>query len=149
MPAAVEIAVRGTALVYALAEGVTVTVGRIGQCEIHIEDQAVSRRHCTLTLQGASVLVNDLSSANGTFLNDVEVQSAAAAPGDVIRVGSTALELRDPAAAVPSAAGTAGVATEADKGIESVIRRRIDPADVEWLSSGTSVMPALELLQRA
>ena len=34
MPAAAEIAVRGTALVYALVEGASVTVGRVAQCEI-------------------------------------------------------------------------------------------------------------------
>ncbi len=149
MHASAEIAVRGTALVYALAEGVTVTVGRIGQCEIHIEDQAVSRRHCTLTLKGPAVLVNDLASANGTFLNELEVTSAAARPGDLIRVGSTVLEYRDPAVSSRGVGGTARMASEGDRGIESVIRRRIEPADVEWLSSGTSAMPALALLQRA
>jgi len=147
MHASAEIAVRGTALVYALAEGVTVTVGRIGQCEIHIEDQAVSRRHCTLTLQGSAVLVNDLASANGTFLNEMEVTSAAARPGDLIRVGSTVLEYRDPSAIAKSS--TARMAAEADRGIESVIRRRIEPAEVDWLSSGTSALPALTLLERA
>ena len=147
MHASAEIAVRGTALVYALAEGVTVTVGRIGQCEIHIEDQAVSRRHCTLTLKGSAVLINDLASANGTFLNEMEVTAAAARPGDLIRVGSTVLEYRDPNAIAKS--GTAQMAVEADRGIESVIRRRIDPAEVDWLSSGTSALPALALLERA
>jgi putative nucleotidyltransferase with HDIG domain len=148
MTPAVEIAVRGTALVYALAEGVTVTVGRVGQCEIHIDDQAVSRRHCTLTLQGSSVIVNDLSSANGTFLNEVEVKAASAGPGDVIRVGSTVLEFRGPSPPA-SATRTARMAAEADKGIEPVIRRRIEPAEVDWLSAGTMALPAIELLQRA
>src|SRR5688572_2459195 len=148
MGAAVEIAVRGTALVYALAENATVTVGRVAQCEIHIDDQAVSRRHCTLSVQGSSLLINDLSSANGTFLNEMEVKSATARPGDLIRVGSTVLEYRDPAAA-HSVTKTARVAAEADKGIESVIRRRIEPAEVDWLATGTSALPAIELLQRA
>jgi pSer/pThr/pTyr-binding forkhead associated (FHA) protein len=70
MPAAVEIAVRGTALVYALVEGASVTVGRVVQCEIHVDDQAVSRRHCTLAVQGGALVVTDLESANGTFLNE-------------------------------------------------------------------------------
>ena len=70
MPAAVEIAVRGTAIVYALVEGASVTVGRVAQCEIHIDDQSVSRRHCTLALRGATLVVTDLESANGTFLNE-------------------------------------------------------------------------------
>ena len=149
MAAAVEIAVRGTALVYALAENATVTVGRVAQCEIHVDDQAVSRRHCTLTVQGSNLVITDLSSANGTFLNEMEVRAATARPGDLIRVGSTVLEYRDPKAAAHSATKTARMAAEADKGIESVIRRRIDPADVEWLATGTSALPAIDLLQRA
>ncbi|HEY7499421.1 MAG TPA: HD domain-containing phosphohydrolase [Vicinamibacterales bacterium] len=144
---AVEIAVRGTALVYALPDGASVTVGRVGLCEIHVDDQAVSRRHCSLVVRGADVLITDLDSANGTFLNERQVKSGTAHPGDLIRVGSTVLEYRDPETRPSS--GTARVAAEADRGIESVIRRRIDPADVEWLSSGTSALPALELLQRA
>jgi putative nucleotidyltransferase with HDIG domain len=147
MSVSVEIAVRGTALVYALADGAAVTVGRVGQCEIHIDDQAVSRRHCSLVVRGSDVLVTDLDSANGTFLNERQVKSGTARPGDLIRVGSTVLEYRDPE--TRASTGTARVATEGDGGIQSVIRRRIDPADVEWLSTGTSALPALELLQRA
>jgi putative nucleotidyltransferase with HDIG domain len=148
MPAAVEIAVRGTALVHALVEGASVTVGRVVQCEIHIDDQAVSRRHCTLAVQGGALVVTDLESANGTFLNERPVKSATARPGDLIRVGSTVLEYRDPDAA-RGAVGTARVVAETDREMESVIRKRIEPAEVDWLSSATSALPALSLLQRA
>src|SRR5262245_65950734 len=96
MPAAIEVAVRGTALVYALVEGASVTVGRIAQCEIHIDDQAVSRRHCTLAVKAGSLVVTDLDSANGTFINECPIQSALARPGDLIRVGATVLEYRPP-----------------------------------------------------
>jgi putative nucleotidyltransferase with HDIG domain len=147
MVGAIEIAVRGTALVYALAEGTSVTVGRVAQCEIHIDDQAVSRRHCTLELRGSDLVVTDLASANGTFVNERQVKSWTAAPGDLIRVGSTILEYRNPLG--PRAALPPVVEAEAEKTMESVIRRRIEPAEVEWLSSGTSVFPALTLLQRA
>ena len=147
MPGAVEIAVRGTALVYAIPDGASVTVGRIAQCEIHIDDQAVSRRHCTLALHGPDLVVTDLSSANGTFVNERPVRSWTAKPGDLIRVGSTVLEYRDPSGT--RAAAPAAVQTEADKTMQSVIRRRIEPAEVEWLSSGTAALPAIALLQRA
>ena len=147
MPAAAEIAVRGTALVYALADGVSVTVGRVMQCEIHIDDQAVSRHHCTLSLNGATIVVTDLESANGTFVNERPVRSATARPGDIIRVGSTVLEYRQPDEA--RATGTARVAAEAGKAMEPVVRKRIEPAEVDWLSSATSALPALHLLQRA
>src|SRR5262245_13728481 len=97
MGATVEIAVRGTALVYALADGASATVGRVAQCEIHVDDHAVSRRHCTLAVRGSDVIVTDLESANGTFVNERPVKSTAARPGDLIRVGSTVLEYRNPA----------------------------------------------------
>jgi putative nucleotidyltransferase with HDIG domain len=148
MPATVEIAVRGTALVYALAEGASVTVGRVTQCEIHVDDQAVSRRHCTLSVRGSELVVTDLESANGTFLNERAVTSEAARPGDLIRVGSTILEYRDPTGP-RRPAQAANVDTDVDGSMQPVIRKRIEPADVEWLSSATSALPALALLQRA
>jgi putative nucleotidyltransferase with HDIG domain len=148
MPATVEIVVRGTALVYALAEGASVTVGRVTQCEIHVDDQAVSRRHCTLTVHGSDLVVTDLESANGTFLNERQIASTTARPGDLIRVGSTILEYRDPASR-QRPAQAANVGTDIDTGMQSVVRKRIEPADVEWLSSATSALPALTLLQRA
>jgi putative nucleotidyltransferase with HDIG domain len=148
MAATVEVAVRGTALVYALADGASVTVGRVSQCEIHIDDQAVSRRHCTLAVNGSGLAVTDLDSANGTFLNERAIKNAVAHPGDLIRVGSTTLEYRDPSTVRP-AARTAQVSAESDSSMLSVIRRRIDPADVEWLSSATSASPELALLRQA
>jgi putative nucleotidyltransferase with HDIG domain len=148
MGAAVEIAVRGTALVFALPDGASVTVGRVGQCEIHVDDQAVSRRHCTLTVRGSELVVTDLESANGTFVNERPVKSGMARPGDLIRVGSTVLEYRDPTG-TRGPGTTARVTDDHDTGMQPVIRRRIDPADVEWLSSGTHAFPPLALLQRA
>jgi putative nucleotidyltransferase with HDIG domain len=148
MPAAAEIAVRGTALVYALVEGASVTVGRVAQCEIHVDDQSVSRRHCTLAVHGSTVVVTDLDSANGTFLNERPVKSSTARPGDVIRVGSTVLEYREPEGA-RHGAGAARVVADAESAMQSVVRKRIEPAEVEWLSSATSALPALSLLQRA
>jgi putative nucleotidyltransferase with HDIG domain len=148
MAATVEVAVRGTALVYALPLGASVTVGRVSQCEIHIDDQAVSRRHCSLAPDGAGLLVTDLDSANGTFLNERPIKSAVAHPGDLIRVGSTILEYRD-ASTLRQPPRTAKVSAESDAGMQSVIRKRIEPADVEWLSSATSASPELALLQRA
>ena len=141
MPAAIEVAVRGTALVYALVEGMSVTVGRVAQCEIHVDDQAVSRRHCTLAVKGATLVVTDLDSANGTFINERPVKSAVARPGDLIRVGATVLEYRAPES-VRQVTDTARVVTDSGRTMESVVRKRIEPAEIEWLSSATSAMPA-------
>ena len=147
MPAAAEIAVRGTALVYALVEGASVTVGRVAQCEIHVDDQSVSRRHCTLAVHGSTVVVTDLDSANGTFINERPIKSSTVRPGDVIRVGATVLEYRVPEGA--RLGGGAAVVADTESPMQSVVRKRIEPAEVEWLSPATSALPALSLLQRA
>lgn len=46
-------------------------VGRSQACELHVpgEDCSVSRRHCLLDIDESSVIVRDLGSLNGTYLN--------------------------------------------------------------------------------
>ena len=154
MPSDLRLAIRGTPRVIAVRDGAVLTAGRVPQCDIHLDDHAVSRRHCTIEGRPDDVVVTDLGSANGTFVNEQSIQSAAVRPGDVIRLGSTELELRS----VPvSAADTrmvqpSGLETVIGQtsGLESVIRKRFDPAQFEWLSGATTAPgPDLALLQRA
>jgi FHA domain len=54
----------------------------------------VSRRHAVLRRSNGSVVVEDLDSTNGTFVNGERIQSPiAVGPGDQIRVGRTTLEI--------------------------------------------------------
>ena len=126
-------------------EGVTLTVGRHPTCEIHIDDQSVSRRHCTFEASNGELRVRDLGSANGTFVNEGSVQDAIVRAGDIVRAGSAVLEVRGPDETPRAPA--AGV-TRHDHGYESVIQRRFEPAAYDWL---TSAGPGTELqvLERA
>lgn len=65
-----------------------VTVGRDRSCEIVVAHPAVSRRHATITPSGPLLAVEDLKSANGTFVNNVRIERADLKPGDVIRFGA-------------------------------------------------------------
>lgn len=47
-----------------------VILGRHPQCEVHIEDGSVSRRHAQVTFDGGHYFLSDLNSRNGTLLND-------------------------------------------------------------------------------
>lgn len=64
-------------------------IGRDPLCHLRPHSSLVSRRHCAVARWGGRVLVRDLKSANGTFLNQkkltnqVEVQN-----GDVLDVGN-------------------------------------------------------------
>ena len=69
-----------------------VLIGRAA--DITIDDPRVSRRHASLEVYGsACVLLKDLDSTNGTFVNGRRVQSAELQDGDEIRVGSSILSV--------------------------------------------------------
>src|SRR2546423_365606 len=44
------------------------TVGSLPDCDIRVENSAVSGNHCRLTQRGESLLIEDLNSTNGTFV---------------------------------------------------------------------------------
>jgi len=71
---------------YALAG--EVMVGRDRTCSIVLTHPAVSRRHAKITLSGTSCVLEDLKSANGTYVNDSRVERANLKPGDVVRFGA-------------------------------------------------------------
>jgi pSer/pThr/pTyr-binding forkhead associated (FHA) protein len=75
-------------------------IGRDPLCHLRPHSNLVSRRHCAIATWGGRVLVRDLKSANGTFLNhkrinqQVEVQN-----GDILDVGDISFSFhieRDP-----------------------------------------------------
>jgi pSer/pThr/pTyr-binding forkhead associated (FHA) protein len=63
-----------------------VIIGRIDQCDITIPGTHLSRRHTELRIQGSKLLVKDLGSSNGTFLNDKQITEATAENGDRLRL---------------------------------------------------------------
>ncbi|MBI4617879.1 MAG: ATP-binding protein [Planctomycetes bacterium] len=66
-----------------------ITLGRGKEADLVILDQLVSRRHVTLTSMDGSVVLEDLDSANGTFVNKVRVHSQLLEHGDRIEIGKT------------------------------------------------------------
>jgi pSer/pThr/pTyr-binding forkhead associated (FHA) protein len=84
-----------------------VDVGREPSLPLHLdEDTQVSRRHARIALQGGQVVVEDLGSTNGTYVNEQPISSPRALnPGDRVRIGLTVIELRtkQQVAARPSA----------------------------------------------
>jgi pSer/pThr/pTyr-binding forkhead associated (FHA) protein len=79
-------------------------IGRGGAADVSIPDPSISRRHALARLEGRTVVLEDLGSANGTYLNGNPVRSATRAEhGDQLRIGAVEVELRidehgDPAA---------------------------------------------------
>jgi hypothetical protein len=71
-----------------------VVVGRGREADIVLKDRLVSRRHASFTLRQNEVIVEDLGSGNGVFVNGRRIQAATALrPGDIIFVGRNRLEI--------------------------------------------------------
>lgn len=68
-------------------KGESVMVGRDRGCSIVLSHPAVSRRHARITLSGSSCVLEDLKSANGTYVNNTRVDRATLKAGDVVRFG--------------------------------------------------------------
>ena len=65
-----------------------VVLGKSAECDIKVPSTIVSRRHCRISVEKDFVVLRDLRSKNGTFLNDRKVEEDVfLASGDKIRLG--------------------------------------------------------------
>jgi len=74
--------------------GETVTIGRLPQCEVSLEDKGASRRHAQIRLKDGVATLTDLGSTNGTDVNGRTVQVATLDDGDRVTIGATVLVFR-------------------------------------------------------
>lgn len=64
----------------------TVVIGRQSECEIAIPSEEVSRRHAELRVTPDGVMVEDLGSSNGTYVNDRRITRQLMKAGDELRL---------------------------------------------------------------
>jgi predicted component of type VI protein secretion system len=70
-------------------------IGRSRDCHVQLACGEVSRRHCALEVRSDQVLVSDLTSTNGTFVNGRRLCAESELhPGDCLEIGSLVLVLR-------------------------------------------------------
>jgi pSer/pThr/pTyr-binding forkhead associated (FHA) protein len=69
------------------------TIGRATGADFVVDAPLVSRVHCRLEAGEAALEVVDLSSTNGTFVNEKRVERARLAHGDRLRVGRVELTI--------------------------------------------------------
>ena len=70
-----------------LPPGPASTIGRGPRADFVIEATLLSRVHCQLSTTTSQLVVEDLKSTNGTYVNDTRVECLALNDGDCLRLG--------------------------------------------------------------
>ncbi|MDP2321017.1 MAG: HD domain-containing protein [Acidobacteriota bacterium] len=121
--------------IVSVPNGQTIALGRLMGCDVIVDDEAASRRHCTITAREDLCVVADLQSANGTFVNERRIATTELTQGDKIRIGSTVLELIDTDA--PGANSRTHSTTSlslVETRSQTLVQRAVDPTKLEFLS---------------
>ena len=75
------------------------TIGRVEDNMFQIAEPSISSHHCEVLLRGNDVVIKDLNSTNGTFINGEQITESVLKPGQTLRLGNVELKLEN--AAVP------------------------------------------------
>jgi len=89
------------------------TVGRLEDNAFQISEQSVSSHHCELLLKGSDVIVRDLNSTNGTYINGEKISEKVLKPGQILRLGNVEARLETDGAGAPAAGAGASAAAAA------------------------------------
>jgi pSer/pThr/pTyr-binding forkhead associated (FHA) protein len=68
-----------------------ITLGRDPQADVFLDNPGISREHARIDKTDDGYVVEDLGSANGTYLNDEQIQRKLLANDDVLRIGKFSL----------------------------------------------------------
>lgn len=94
-----------------------VLIGRDEGCYIRMGSADISRKHCSLRSTADGILVEDLGSSNGTYINDIRIDGPTILKGgDKLRVGPAIFEVDGPKPLLP----------------------KLDDDIVDWLNDGDS-----------
>ncbi len=78
---------------FRLPAGAIKTIGRGPRSDFSLDATLLSRMHCRLTSTSDTLVVEDLGSTNGTFVNERRVDRAELAEGDRVRLGRLVFEV--------------------------------------------------------
>jgi pSer/pThr/pTyr-binding forkhead associated (FHA) protein len=75
------------------------TIGRLEDNMFQIAEPSVSSHHCEVLLRGNDVIIKDLNSTNGTFINGEKIAESPIKPGQILRLGQIEMRLETDAPA--------------------------------------------------
>lgn len=142
---------------FALGEGSELSVGVAAHNAVRLASPDVSRAHALVTNRNGRLIVLDLGSTNGTYVNGKRVKEAELAAGDVVRFSSVVAQVLPPgsdAASRPQEVETGGVAARppADDGarsgpksdrLHSLVSESLGGLLTAWSTGGRSAVEQL------
>jgi FHA domain-containing protein len=118
------------------------TIGREG-CDITLGDPDVSRRHAEIQISNGDIVINDLGSTNGTFVNGERIdQPRSLSDGDEVRIGGVVWRLRAPAGATRLAGTVSAEDVAAATPSQATTVRPAEPAPAPPDPEPTAPAPA-------
>src|SRR3954471_5711401 len=82
---------------YELKDGSAMTIGRLPDNGVHIDNLAVSGHHARILWEGDHFVLEDNNSLNGTFVNNRRINRAALRHGDLVLIGKHTISFTDEA----------------------------------------------------
>jgi pSer/pThr/pTyr-binding forkhead associated (FHA) protein len=82
---------------FELKDGSSITIGRLPDNGVHIDNLAVSGHHARIVWEGDHFALEDNNSLNGTFVNNRRVNRCALKHGDTILIGKHTVSYWDEA----------------------------------------------------
>ncbi|MBI4872608.1 MAG: sigma 54-dependent Fis family transcriptional regulator [Candidatus Riflebacteria bacterium] len=116
-------------------------LGRDSRCDLPLSDPSASFHHARLDRGPSQIVVEDLGSTNGTFINSVRVEKGLASAGDRLRVGETVLVLEttsEPCLVTPEPSRSLGGLVGASEQMRLLfgILKRVAPTHLSVLIEG-------------
>jgi predicted component of type VI protein secretion system len=119
-------------------------IGRSDSCNLRPKSESVSRKHCILVMRNNALLVQDLQSRNGTYVNEKRLPADKAkvlSTGDKLRVGKLEFEvLIEHGLQAPKKPEVKSVGEAAARTVESSEESKFEAIDVgSWLDEADQI----------
>jgi hypothetical protein len=119
-----------------------IVVGRSNDLDMVLVEDMVSRKHAKISTQGGQIVIQDLASTNGTFVNGEKIKKQRLKEGDRILIGTSIIKL----VAMDASQAQVGEA-EARSRLEANAARRQSTAAGRPMSGSVEEIPLPDLLQ--
>jgi pSer/pThr/pTyr-binding forkhead associated (FHA) protein len=124
-----------------MERGRDIVIGRSSDLDMVLVEDMVSRKHAKIVPNDGELVIEDLDSTNGTFVNGEKIRRARLKEGDRILIGTSIIKL------VNTDGTTAVSEADARKRLEQAGSRRVTNAGLKPMSGSIDEIPLPDLMQ--